>query len=110
MTQTIDESGQLEGIMDTKSFIFINYIKRFYFDNDESQNRFIASFNNFVARNTRDVHQNYTHSFEIQGYEEHVAYTAMGDNSKSIIFFYVFVLLGLGLPYACIFERGVARY
>lgn len=96
--------------MDTKSFIFLHYIKRFYFDDDVSQNKFTTAFNNFVARNTRDVHQNYSHTFEIQGYEEHVAFTAMGDNSKSIVFFYVFVLLGLALPYACIFERAVARY
>jgi hypothetical protein len=34
----------------------------------------------------------------------------MGQGTKSIIPFHIFTFLGLASPYACIFERLVARY
>jgi hypothetical protein len=60
-----DESGVVSGIMEVTSHVFVHYLKRFYFSDDASQNRFVAAFNNFVLINTRDTHQNYSHTFEI---------------------------------------------
>ena len=105
-----DESGQIGSIRDIKDYIFIHYLKRYYFTDDISQNRFIAAFNNFVHRNTRDCYQNYTHTFDIQGYEEFTSFSVMGEGGRSSATFYIFTLLGLGLTYAYIFERYVARY
>jgi hypothetical protein len=34
----------------------------------------------------------------------------MGETNRTKFTFYLFNLLGMGLPYACIFERFVARY
>jgi hypothetical protein len=65
VAECFDESGQLGNIFDVKSYIFIHYIKRYYFTDDACQNRFIAAFNSFVSRNTRDSHQNYSHTFDI---------------------------------------------
>jgi hypothetical protein len=110
VTATFDESGQIASIMDEKDYIFIHYLKRYYFTDDISQGRFVAAFNGFVHRNTRDSHQNYTHTFEIDGYEEFTSFSVLGEGGRSRATFYIFSLLGLGLPYACIFERFVARY
>jgi hypothetical protein len=44
-------------------------MKRYYFSDDASQNKFVAAFSNFVARNRRDQYQNYSHNFDIVGYE-----------------------------------------
>ena len=46
---------------------------------------------------------------EIQGYEEFVAYSAEGSKSGAILF-YVFMFLGLALPFECLVERRVERY
>ena len=105
-----DESGQIGNIIDEKSYIFIHYLRRYYFTDDQSQNRFVAAFNSFVHRNSRDTHQNYSHTFDIEGFEEFAGFTAMGETNRTKCTFYVFNLLGMGLPYACIFERFVARY
>ena len=108
--ESIDESGQLMNIEDIKNFVFINYLKRYNFVDEQSEARFKDSFKSFVARNTRDKHQSYNHTFMIENHEEIVCYTALGENSKSKVLFYVFTLLGMALPYACIFESSVARY
>jgi hypothetical protein len=34
----------------------------------------------------------------------------LGEGGKSTAFFYIFTILGLAFPYACIFERTVSRY
>ncbi len=68
-TQCTDESGDLSSIVDVKPLTFIHYLKRFYFTDDQSQYRFMSAFNNFVARNRRDIYQSYTHTFNIDGYE-----------------------------------------
>lgn len=65
VTNSTDESGQIGNIMDVRDYIFIHYLKRYYFSEDTSQARFVAAFNGFVHRNTRDCHQSYTHTFEI---------------------------------------------
>ena len=105
-----DESGKIESIFDTKNFIFVHYLKRFYFTDDASQGRFVAAFNAFVSRNSRDSFQTYDHQFEIEGYEEFTAFTMLGDAPKSQAKYFLCTLLGLALPYACFFERDVARY
>jgi len=102
VTACFDESGEISSIKDVRSYVFIHYLKRYYFTDDASQQRFIAAFNNFVHRNTRDQYQNYTHTFDINGYEEFVAFTALGENSRSLATFYILTILGLALPYACI--------
>jgi hypothetical protein len=68
MAACFDESGQIGTIFDEKSYIFLHYLKRYYFTDDNSQNRFVAAFNSFVHKNTRDAYQNYTHTFDIEGY------------------------------------------
>lgn len=108
--ECIDESGVIQSIQDVTSHVFIHYLKRYYFSDNNSQQKFISAFNSFVSRNTRDSHQNYTQNFDIKGFEEHVSFSALGDGTKSIVFFYVFTLLGLALPFACVFERTVSRY
>lgn len=60
--------------------------------------------------NSRDTHQNYHHTFEIDGFEEYVSFTASGEGSLTRTFFYIFTLLGFAFPYSCIFERSVSRY
>lgn len=107
---SFDESGPVGSIVDIKEYIFVHYLKRYYFTDDASQDRFIAAFNNFVHRNTRDAYQDYSHTFDIEGYEEFTAFSVLGEGGRSRATFYIFTLLGLGLPYAYIFERYVARY
>jgi hypothetical protein len=34
----------------------------------------------------------------------------MGESNRTLITFYIFNILGMGLPYAYIFERFTARY
>lgn len=63
VSESIDESGEVQGIMDVASHIFVQYMKRYYFSDDASQNKFVAAFNHFVAINTRDTHQSYSHNF-----------------------------------------------
>lgn len=61
----VDESGIITSIQDVTSHVFINYLKRYYFTDDASEAHFVAAFNSFVARNTRDVQQSYTHNYEV---------------------------------------------
>jgi hypothetical protein len=110
VSECFDESGQIGNIFDEKSYIFLHYLKRYYFTDDASQNRFVAAFNGFVHRNTRDCHQNYSHTFDIEGYEEFTGFTPMGGANRTLFTFYLFNFLGMGLPYACLFERFVSRY
>jgi len=70
----------------------------------------MAAYNNFVYQNTRDQYQNHTHTFEITGFEEFVAFTAEGESKHNIVLFYIFHLLGCALPYSCAVERNVSRY
>lgn len=63
-----------------------------------------------MGRNTRDSFQSYNHEFEIEGYEEFTAFTMLANASKSQAKFFLFTLVGMVLPYACFFERDVARY
>lgn len=57
-------------------------------------------FNKFVHDNARDHEQKYYYTFEIEGFEEFTAYSAVG-GSKNCVLFYIFTLLGLALPYSC---------
>lgn len=110
VTDCADESGEISSIKDVRSFVFIHYLKRYYFTDDVSQNKFIAAFNSFVWRNTRDFYQDFDHEFDINGFEEYAAFTALGDNDRSLASFYICTFLGLALPYACIIEKSIARY
>ena len=89
--------------------MFIHYLKRYYFTDDASQNKFMLAFYDFVQRNKRDSHQTYSHTFDVDGFEEFITYSGMGD-SKSCVVFYIFTLLGLALPYSWIFEKYISRY
>lgn len=108
--ESVDESGTLTSITDVRDYIFLDYLKRYYFTDDISQQAFINTFNHFVRSNTRDQYQNYSHTFEIEGYEPNVAFTATGEGTKPTTLFYIFTFLGLGIIFACILERSVARY
>lgn len=106
----IDESGDVTGIKEIRSYVFIKYLKKFYFSDQPSQDRFNAAYNSFVDRNRRDQHQNHTHTFEIEGYEEEVGFCMMGESPHNSFLFYLFTFVGLALPYSCILERSVSRY
>lgn len=105
-----DESGQIESIYENTTYVFINYLKRFYFTDNKSEENFRRAFNAFVTANIRDVYQNHSHTFELVGYEEEVGFTAAGSNPHNGILFYVFTLLGMGLVYSFIIERMASRY
>lgn len=85
-------------------------MKKFYFTNDGSEEKFKDAYNRFVRNNTRDTHQNHTHTFEIPGFQEEVGFTALGEGSHNSFLFYLTSFLGLALPYSCILERAVSRY
>ena len=89
--------------------MFIHYLRRYYFIDDASQNRFISIFNKFVYDNTRDHEQRYHYTFEVEGFEEFTAYSSMG-GKKNCALFYIFTLLGLSLPYSCVLEKYISRY
>ena len=57
-------------IEEIKNFVFINYQKRYYFDNEQSEAKFKDAFKAFVSRNTRDSHQSYNHSFIVENNED----------------------------------------
>ena len=90
--------------------MFLHYSPRYYFSDDRSQQIFIDTFNNFVRANIRDSYQSYGHTFVVEGLEENVAYTAEGNNVPSMALYYLFIFLGLGGPYLCLFESAVSRF
>ena len=64
-TMSIDESGNVQGIKDIRKYIFINYLKRYYFSDKGSDVKLKSAYNSFVARNKKDQYQNHTNTFEI---------------------------------------------
>jgi len=55
---SIDESGNVESIKEIKDYVFINYMKKFYFSDPRSQAIVLNAYNAFIANNKRDTHQN----------------------------------------------------
>jgi hypothetical protein len=68
------------------------------------------AFNNFLMRNRRDSHQDYTFEFQIEGFEEHVCFTERGRDSKAWWVFCLLTFFGFALPFVYIYERSIARY
>ncbi len=93
-----------------KKYVFVNYLKRFYFTDNASQQTFDRAYNNFISRNRRDQYQNYTQTFEVQGFEPEVGFCQLGDSAHNSAIFFVFTFIGMALPYACVLERSVSRY
>lgn len=105
-----DDSGNITGIKDIKKYVFINYLKKFYFADESSAQVYDAAYKSFISSNTRDAHQNYSSTFGIDGFQDEVGFCALGESDHGSCLFYVLTLLGLALPYACILERSVSRY
>jgi hypothetical protein len=98
------------GITDLTKYVFVSYMKKFYFTNEESARIFQRTYDSFISRNRRDQYQNYTQTFEIQGLEPEVGFCMLGESGHNAVIFYAMVILGLALPYSCIIERAVSRY
>lgn len=108
--ESIDDSGEVEGLKITTQYAFCKYLKRFYFSDPGSENRFISAFNRFVSRNRRDTHQSYRYVFDIHGFQEEVGFCATGNGGHSKTLFMIFMFLGLAFPYSICFERAVSRF
>lgn len=108
--ESIDQSGNITGISDLRKYVFVNYLKRFYFTDPASSQNFDNAYNSFISRNRRDQYQNYSQTFQIQGFQDQVGFCMMGDSAHNSVIYFVLVLIGLALPYSCILERSVSRY
>lgn len=49
-----DTSGNITGIQDITKYVFINYLKKFYFADANSERNFNNAYSNFISRNRRD--------------------------------------------------------
>lgn len=107
--ECFDDSGAVTGIQDVTKYVFLNYLKKFYFTDEKSAKNYDSAWSTFVLANRRDTHQSTSRTFEIEGFEPEVGFCAMGEGHNSCIF-YLITFLGLALPYACILERSVSRY
>lgn len=105
-----DVSGNISSIKDITKYVFINYLKKFFFDNPQSESIYQNAYNSFISRNRRDQHQNYSSTFDIEDFEDEVGFCALGEASHNSFLFYLTTFLGMALPYACILERSVSRY
>ena len=105
-----DMSGNLAGINDITKYVFVNYLKKFFFDSQKSEDIYNQRYSSFVSRNRRDQYQNYTSTFEIENFQAEVGFCALGESAHNSIIFYLTLFLGLALPYSCILERAVSRY
>ena len=61
-------------------------------------------------RHTRDTYQSYTHTFEIEGFEEFVSFTLSSLDDHTKCRFFLFTFLGVGVIFAWIAEMSIARY
>lgn len=105
-----DTSGSIVGIEDITKYVFINYLKKFYFVNQNSEAAFNRAYSAFVQRNRRDQYQNHTNTFDIDGFQDEVGFCALGEGGHNCFLFYFTSFLGLAFPYSCILERSVSRY
>lgn len=85
-------------------------MKRFYFADEKSAKKYENDYQNFIQNNTRDVHQDYSSTFGIDGFQDNVGFCALGDGGHNSCMFYILTFIGLALPYVCILERSVSRY
>lgn len=65
-----DDSGNITGIKDITKYVFINYLKKFYFADEASAKNYENSYQSFISKNKRDAHQNYSSTFGIDGFQE----------------------------------------
>lgn len=96
--ESIDVSGNVTGIQDITKYVFINYLKKFYFSDPVSEANFNRAYQNFISKNRRDDHQNYSHTFDIPGFQEEVGFCALGEGSHNAFLFYLSAFIGCGLP------------
>ena len=73
-----DDSGNIAGIKDITKYVFINYIKKFYFADQNSAQNYDRAYSSFINNNKRDVHQDYSSTFNIDGFQDEVGFCAMG--------------------------------
>ena len=73
-----DDSGNLSGIKDITTYVFINYLKKFFFADEVSAQNYEKVYNSFISRNSRDKHQDYSSTFNIDGFEPEVGFCATG--------------------------------
>ena len=109
-TLSEDDSGNISGIKDITKYVFINYIKKYYFADEASAKNYDNAYQSFIRSNTRDSHQNYSSTFGIDGFQDEVGFNALGEGGHSATLFYVLTLLTLAIIYCCILERSVSRY
>ena len=55
-----DDSGDLTGIRDLTSYVFVNYQKGFYFANEASAKAYDRAYKHFVAKNKSDHYQSHS--------------------------------------------------
>ena len=60
-----DVSGNINSIKDITKYVFINYLRKYFFDNPNSEQVYQAAYNSFISRNRRDQYQNYSSTFDI---------------------------------------------
>ena len=105
-----DDSGNLTGINDITSYVFVDYEKRYYFTEAQSADIVNKAYQNFIFKNKRDKQQSYSMTFEIVDFEGKVGFCAEGSKSLGMTGFVVSTLLLMTLPYSCIVERWTSRY
>ena len=105
-----DDSGNITGIKDITKYVFINYLKKFFFADEVSAQNYDRAYRSFISSNTRDEEQNYSSTFNIDGFEEEVGFCAMGEGSHNSCIYYLTALFGVAIIYSCILERSVSRY
>ena len=49
-----DVSGNITGIQDITKYVFINYLRKFYFTDPKSEAVFNSRYNSFIQKNRRD--------------------------------------------------------
>ena len=54
-----DDSGNLTGINDITSYVFVDYEKRYYFTDEKSSTIVDKAYSNFIKSNRRDKNQIY---------------------------------------------------
>ncbi len=62
-------SGNITGIQDIKKYVFINYLKKFFFNDKNSEIKFNAAYSSFISKNRRDQYQNYSQTFDIDNFQ-----------------------------------------
>ena len=69
-THSEDVSGNINSIKDITKYVFITYLRKYFFGGPNSEQVYQSTYNNFIAKNRRDQYQNYTSTFDIENFEE----------------------------------------